>query len=291
MRLMARVVHLRHGPDRRRHRLDGHDRQDRVHVRLVRPVGRKDEGRRGIGKAGPGEVVRVCRIAPDEVDAGSGRVLVGVGEDHDLLLVVVATELIDEVTGRAVPAAHDDVVPVAGRTQTLTLLQQEIDDHRDEGARDHPEHRDAEQDKQPADDTTPRRGHERRVALAEDRGDPPIERVEDRSEGPGLLEQRDQDRGDRDECDDALGQRQEEATVELAADASDVPRHAADEGRGQQRHGQATHRPRSCHTIGVRRQRSPRRRPVSVRARTTGRATRPPSGRPLRPSRSGRSTS
>ena len=37
------------------------------------------------------------------------------------------------------------------------------------------------------------RRHERRVALAQDRGDPPVERVEDGLERPRLLEQRDED--------------------------------------------------------------------------------------------------
>jgi hypothetical protein len=90
-------------------------------------------------------------VAPDEVDAVARRVLVEVGDDHDLLLVVVATQLIDEVASGGVPAAHDDVVLEPGRSQTLALLQEEIDDHRDEGPGDHPEHGDPEQDQQPAD--------------------------------------------------------------------------------------------------------------------------------------------
>ena len=73
------------------------------------------------------------------------------GEDDDLRLVVVALELVDEVAGGAVPAAHDDVVLVAPSTQALTLLEQEIDDERDEGTGDQRQHGDPEQDKQPAD--------------------------------------------------------------------------------------------------------------------------------------------
>ena len=142
----------------------------------------------------------VGRVAADEVDARARRVLVEVGEDDDLLLVVVAAELVDEVAGGAVPAAHDDVVPVAGGTQTLALLEQEIDDHRDERAGDHAEHGDPEQDKQPADHPPARRGHEVGVALTEDRGDPPVERVEQRLERLRLLEQGDQDRRDGDGC-------------------------------------------------------------------------------------------
>ena len=56
---------------------------------------------------------------------------------------------------------------MAGRNQTLALLQQEIDDHRHERAGDHPEHRNAEQDKQPTHDPTRGRSHERRISLAE----------------------------------------------------------------------------------------------------------------------------
>ena len=40
------------------------------------------------------EVLGVGRIAADEVDAVTGRVLVELGEDHDLLLVVVAAQLL-----------------------------------------------------------------------------------------------------------------------------------------------------------------------------------------------------
>ena len=153
-----------------------------------------------------------------------------------LQLVVVAAQLRDEVARGRVPAAHDDVVLVPGCTQALALLQQEIDDHRDEGAGDHAQHGDPEQDEQPADDAPGGRRDEGRVALAEDRRDPPVERIEDRLERPRLLEQGDQERGDEDDADDALGERQEEPSIELAGDAPDVPGDAPDDRRGE--HGQ-----------------------------------------------------
>ena len=96
------------------------------------------------------------------------------------------------------------------------------------------------------------------VALAEDGGDPPVERVEDRLERPGLLEQRDEDRRDRGRSDDALGEGQEEAPVELTADPPDVPRDAADQRcreDGQARGSGASRR--SCHTAGRCRQPGP----------------------------------
>ena len=46
------------------------------------------------------------------------------------------------------------------------------------------------------DDAAGGRRDERRVALAEHRRDPPVERIEDRLERPRLLDQGDQDRGD-----------------------------------------------------------------------------------------------
>ena len=80
------------------------------------------------------------------------------------------------------------------------------------------------------------------VALAQHRRDPPVERVEDRLERPRLLEQRDDDRGDDDECDDPLGEGQEEPSVELTADATDVPGDAADQGGRQDGKRQTGHR-------------------------------------------------
>ena len=84
-----------------------------MHVGLVRAVDREDQRRRGVLDPGPLEVLGVGRVAADEIDPGPGRVLVELGEDDDLLLVVVALELVDQVAGGAVPAAHDDVVLVA----------------------------------------------------------------------------------------------------------------------------------------------------------------------------------
>ena len=50
------------------------------------------------------------------------------------------------------------------------------------------------------------------------------------------------DGGDRHEHHDPLGQRQEEAPVELAAHATDVPRDAADQRAGEGRQGELGHR-------------------------------------------------
>ena len=240
---MARVVDFRHGPNARRDVLDGHDRQDRAHVGAVGGVLGEDQGGRRIAQAGALEILLIRRVATDEVDALPGGVLVEVRDHDDLELVVVAAQLGDQVPGRRVPAAHHDVVLVPRSTQALTLLEQKIDDHRDKGARDHPEHGDPEQDQQPADDAPTGRGDEGGVALTQHRRDPPVERIEDRLERPRLLDQRDEDRRDEDEPDDALGEREEEAAVELTGYAPDVPGHAADDRRDEREgQGRTMHR-------------------------------------------------
>ena len=54
VRFVARVVDLGHGPHARRHRLDGHDGQDRVHVRVVSRNRSGRSGRRRLPRSRPG---------------------------------------------------------------------------------------------------------------------------------------------------------------------------------------------------------------------------------------------
>lgn len=67
------------------------------------------------------------------------------------------------------------------------------------------------------------------IALTEDGRDPPVERVEERFERPGLLDRRDQQRGQQDEGGHPLREGEEEPAIHLPADPLDVPRHAPDE--------------------------------------------------------------
>jgi hypothetical protein len=77
------------------------------------PSAGEDQRRRGVLDPCALEILGVGRIAAHEVDAGPGRVLLDIRQDHDLLWVVVTLELIDQVARGAVPAAHHDVVLVA----------------------------------------------------------------------------------------------------------------------------------------------------------------------------------
>ena len=156
------------------------------------------------------------RVAADEVDAFAGRVLVGLGEDDDLRLVVVAAQLVDEVARGRVPAADDDVILVARCAQSLALLEQEVDDERDERPGERADDRDPEQAEEPADDPADRARHVRRVALAEDRLDPPVDRRAERVERQRLLDDRDQRSGDQDEDERAAEELGEEAPVDRA---------------------------------------------------------------------------
>ena len=178
----------------------------------------------------PLEVLGIRGVAADEVDARPGRVLLEVREHDDLRVVVVALQLVDEVAGGRVPAADDDVVRVARRTQALALLEQEVDDERDERAGEGPDDRDPEEAEEPADDPADRARDVGRVALAEDRLDAPVERRAERPERQRLLDERDDRCGDQDE-----GERPEQ---ELAEEPPvDAPRTRASASRGAGRPG------------------------------------------------------
>ena len=239
---VARVVDLGHGAPAGSDRLDGHEGQDGAHVGVVRAVVRKDDDRGSLIDARPMKVGRVGRIAAHEVRAVPGRVLLDVRQHHDLGLVLVAVQLGDQVACRAVPAAHDDVVAISGCTQTLALLQKEVDDGGDEGPGDRPEHRDAEEDEEPADDAPAGRSDEARLALTEDRGEAPVERIPERADGDRPLEERDEDRGDRHHGHDPLEQREEEPSIELTAEAFYMPRDAPDDRAREQGDIERAHR-------------------------------------------------
>ena len=74
--LVARIVDLGHGPDAGRRMLDGHDREDRAHVRIVRGIVREDERRRRLADPGPLEIRLARGVAAHEVHPVPGRVLV-----------------------------------------------------------------------------------------------------------------------------------------------------------------------------------------------------------------------
>jgi len=76
---------------------DRHHRQDRAHVRVVAVLVGKDHGGHRVLDAGAGEIVRVARVAADEVQPGTGRVALRRVDEHDLRLVVVALELLDQL--------------------------------------------------------------------------------------------------------------------------------------------------------------------------------------------------
>ena len=76
---------------------------------------------------------------------------------------------------------------------------------------------------------------ERRVALAEDGGDAPVERRAERLERPRLLDQGDEQGGDRHQDDDPARQGQHEPAVEPAPDAFGMPRHAPHQRHVEQR--------------------------------------------------------
>ncbi len=238
---MAGVVHLGDGPDVGGDSFDRHDGQDPVHVGLVRGVDREDERGRRLFDPGTLQVRAVGRIAADEVDALSGRVLLHVGEDDDLGLVLVAAELLDQLPGGRVPAADDDVVLVSGGAQSLALLEQEVDDERHEGPRDGSDDRDSEQDEQPAHDEAARACHEAGIALAEDREDGPVEGLPEPFDGgagplgPGLLDERHEEGRDGDEDRRAFCQAEEEAPVDGTRDPLGMPRDAPHDRRGQER--------------------------------------------------------
>ena len=166
---MARVVDLRDGAHARRDRLDRHDHEDRLHVRRVARIGGEDQRRARVTDPGPFERLGIGRVAADVVGVAARRVLLQVGDDHDLELVVVAAQFVEEVARGRVPAADDDVIPVARRSQSLSLLEQEVDDHGDEGAGDRAEQRDAEEDQQPVHDPPAGRRDEGGIADAEHR--------------------------------------------------------------------------------------------------------------------------
>ena len=111
-------------------------------------------------------------------------------DHHDLGRVLVGRQLLDQLPRGRVPAADDDVVPVARSTHALALLEQVVDEEPDQGSGERGDDRDAEEDQQPADDVADRRVDLRRVARAHHGGDRPVEPVHELAEEPPTVSQR-----------------------------------------------------------------------------------------------------